>query len=65
MLGKIIMHVSIYLVQVRDFAVFGQQEYFVVLNLLLQTPDVTLEFTESGSVATLFRGSATARTIRR
>ena len=62
-LGEIIMHVFIRLVQVRDFAVFDLQEHLVVLNLLLQTPNVTLELTKSGSVTTLFHGSVTARIV--
>lgn len=53
-LREIIMHVFIGVVQVCNLAVLLQQLLSVVLDLLLQTPDVTLKFSQCCLVTALF-----------
>ena len=62
-LHKVVLQVVVGMMQVGDLTVLLLQKHFVVLDLLLQTPNVTLEFTETSLVTALFDGSATRQSI--
>ena len=64
MLGKIIMHILVCMVQVRNLAIFLQYELSVVLNFPLQATDVTLELSQCCLITALFDGLATQRSVR-
>lgn len=53
-LGKIIKRVFVRLVEVCDLAVLLQELLSVALDLFLQTPNVTLEFSKSSPITALF-----------
>ena len=53
-LGKIIKRVFVCLVEVCDLAVLLQELLSVALDLFLQTPNVTLEFSKSSPITALF-----------
>ncbi len=62
-LGQIIMHVLVCVIQVGDLTVLLQQQPSIVFDLLFQTPDVTLEFSERCFVTTLLDRSAIQRSV--
>ena len=64
MLSQIIMHIPVSVMQVRNLTVLLLQQSFVVLNLFLQTSNVTLEFSNICLVATLFDGSVSRELIQ-
>ncbi len=62
-LRKIILHAFVNVMLVGDLTVLLLQQHFIVLDLLLQTPNVTLEFAETSLVTALFDGSATRQSV--